>query len=129
MLQGNEEVVLPSVAWIKFNENAVDVRRLIKIHATAGGYPQEVEVLNKSAVVLIAAVWEAFCEDLAAEARKHLVAHIPRATALPDEVKRPIATHIENKEKNEPAIWDLADDGWKAVVLLPIWHPTCAQLQ
>ena len=43
---------------------------MIEIHVLLGGSGQgrkyQLEVLNKSAVVLITAIWEAYCEDIAA---------------------------------------------------------------
>jgi hypothetical protein len=59
---------VPSQARGDFNDNYADIARLIEIHkelaGTGPGYKHGVAVLNKSAVVLTSAVWEAFCEDL-----------------------------------------------------------------
>lgn len=38
---------------------------------TARGRRFDLEVLNKSAIVLITSYWEAYCEDIAAEALDH----------------------------------------------------------
>src|SRR6266404_6762364 len=69
--QGKERH-MPSKAKMTFDQNCADVDRLLEIHADlAGPAPGRkfgVEVLNKSAVVLICAFWEAFVEVIVAEA-------------------------------------------------------------
>lgn len=53
-------------------ENLGEVSRLYEIHTQISGhgpgYKHDVQVLNKSAVVLLVACWEAFIEDLALSA-------------------------------------------------------------
>ena len=44
---------------------------------------RNLEVLNKSAIVLLCAIWEAYCEDLADEALRHLLAYSRDYSALP----------------------------------------------
>ena len=74
-----------------FDRNVKDVQRLLQIHANVGGDAQGrrfgLEVLNKSAIVLITAIWEAYCEDLAAEALDHLVTNATSGSSLPKELK------------------------------------------
>lgn len=100
-----------------FDRNVKDVERLLDIHADVGGDAQGrrygLEVLNKSAIVLITAIWEAYCEDLAAEALQHIVDHVASGSLLPKELKKKIAAEIK-AEPNDLAMWDLADSGWKA---------------
>lgn len=71
-----------SLARKRFDENCGDVTRLLEIHGQiagdAPGRKYRLEVLNKSAVVLITAFWEAYCEDIAAESLLHL-SHPPQA--------------------------------------------------
>jgi len=102
-----------------FDRNAEDVDRLLEIHQDIGGNAQgrrfRVEVLNKSAIILITAFWEAYCEDIAEEALEHIIKHVPSASGLPKELKKRIAKDLK-ANPNEIAIWDLADDGWKARV-------------
>lgn len=81
----------------------------------APGRKRGVEVLNKSAIVLMCAVWEAYCEDLAAEAVEHLVVHAEDATALPKALLKTIAAELES-DKSDLAIWGLAGDGWKTIL-------------
>jgi RiboL-PSP-HEPN len=69
---------MPSKARIAFRENVKDVQRLLDLHKDKGGIAQGrrygLEVLNKSAIVLLTSFWEAYCEDIAAEALEHIVA-------------------------------------------------------
>jgi hypothetical protein len=108
---------LPSKARTAFDENAKDVTRLLEIHAEIGGDDKgrrfRLEVLNKSAIVLITAIWEAYCEDIAAEALEHLIANVASGSALPKDLRKRMAQDI-NAEKNDLAMWDLADNGWRA---------------
>jgi hypothetical protein len=110
---------MPSQARIAFENNRQDVERLMEIHGDlAGDTPGRkhgVEVLNKSAIVLMCAVWEAYCEDLAAEAVDHLVTNAKDASALPKALRKTIAAELQG-DKNELAVWGLAGDGWKAIL-------------
>lgn len=108
---------MASQARQAFDRNAKDVKRLLEIHADVGGDAQGrrfgLEVLNKSAIVLITAIWEAYCEDLAAEALEHLVANATSGSLLPKELKKKIGAEIK-ADSNDLAMWDLADGGWRA---------------
>jgi hypothetical protein len=108
---------MPSKARKAFDANLEDVHRLLKIHADVGGDAKGrrygLEVLNKSAMVLITAFWEAYCEDLAAEALQHLVTHTPSGAMLPSELKRKISAEIKGAA-HDLKMWDLADNGWRA---------------
>ena len=110
---------VPSRARVAFDENYGDIARLIEIHeelaGTGPGYKHGVEVLNKSAVVLTSAVWEAFCEDLASEAIDHLVSELSNPKKLPKALRKRIAIELE-RDKNELAVWDLARGGWKTIL-------------
>jgi hypothetical protein len=70
---------MASKARAAFDKNCADIDRLMEVHTayggTGAGYRHQLEVLNKSAIVLLCAIWEAYCEDLAAEAVEHIVAH------------------------------------------------------
>jgi len=100
-----------------FDNSAEDVKRLLEIHSDLGGDAtgrrHRLEVLNKSAIVLITALWEAYCEDLASEALEHLVSRVAEASTLPRELKKRIAREVK-AETSDLAMWDLADSGWKA---------------
>jgi hypothetical protein len=110
---------MPSKAYRAFSENADDIQRLIEIHEERGGTSPGrrygLEVLNKSAIVLITSFWEAYCEDLAAEGLQHIVTHAASAASLPKGIKQILAKELK-KDANELAIWSLCDDGWKQVL-------------
>src|ERR1700687_238438 len=110
---------MPSKARRTFEKSAEDVKRLLEIHRDLGGSAKgrrhQLEVLNKSAIVLITAIWEAYCEDIAAEALDHLVSYARSASALPKELKKQVAKELKD-DSHELAVWNLADANWKQVV-------------
>lgn len=99
--------------------NLAEVNRLLEIHTkltgTAKGYRHNVEVLNKSAVVLLVACWEAFVEDLAETAFGILLrrakAHTEFSTKVLAQAGRPLRQAADEME-----IWRLAGDGWRDVM-------------
>ena len=99
----------------QFVDNLNEVGQLLEIHTkVAGAKPgrkYDVEVLNKSAVVLLVACWEAFVEDLAEAALRALVDNAKGYEVLPDLVLDRVAS--KNSGRNA---WALAGDGWKAAV-------------
>lgn len=108
---------MASKARAAFDKNAKDIKRLIELHenvgGTAPGRRRGLEVLNKSAIVLITAFWEAYCEDIAAEGLEHIVEHAESADALPNELKKIIAKKLKD-QPHELEVWKIADDGWRA---------------
>lgn len=103
-----------------FYASCGDIDRLLEIHADVGGdgpgKRYGVQVLNKSGLVLLSAFWEAFCEDLAAEAIQKIVDDAEDASVLPKELRKVIAKELRS-DLDESSPWKLADDGWKAVLL------------
>ncbi len=94
-----------------------EVERLIEVHVRETGEGPgrrrpEIQVVSRAAVVFTCTYWEAFCEDLAAEALRHLAEHAKDASALPSGVKKTFKKILLG-EKNELAIWSLADEGWR----------------
>jgi hypothetical protein len=102
-----------------FDANCEYIDRLLDIHGRltgdGPGRRYDVEVLNKAGIVLITSFWEAYCEDVAAEGLVHVVKNSKDAKALPKELRKIIAKSLK-EDKNEVAIWDLADDGWRSVL-------------
>ena len=96
-----------------------DVERLFEIHQEITGDAQgrryRVEVLNKSALVLITACWEAVIEDIACEGFDFLVSNASNYTDIPQKV-RVLASNSLRNDKDESKIWELADHGWKTVM-------------
>ena len=83
---------MTTIAQEKFDQNCGDVRRLLEIHGglTTGtqGRQWGVEVLNKSAIVLLTAFWEAYCEDVAAEGLEQIVRDAQDGSSVPTEIKK-----------------------------------------
>lgn len=102
-----------------FDKNCADIERLLEVHKDIGGTDPGrrygLEVLNKSSIVLITAFWEAYCEDIAAEALQHFVDYAPSADDLPTELKKRIAKDLKS-EPHELTVWTLAGDGWRNIV-------------
>jgi hypothetical protein len=92
---------------------------LLEIHGDLGGGGPgrrwRLGVLNKSAVVLITAFWEAYCEDIAAEGLAHFTRHAKGANDLPEALRRLVAKELE-ADPHELAVWRLAGDGWRGVL-------------
>jgi hypothetical protein len=115
-------ICMLSKAKIALEENLDDVKRLLEFHAHEGGDAAGrrigLEVLNKSAIVLITSYWEAYCEDLAEEALEHIVGNAKTSDALPNEIKQLIAKELtdKTKEPHELAIWAIADDKWRSLL-------------
>ena len=92
--------------------NVKEVNRLSQIHsqltAPGPGRKRYVQILNKSSIVLFAACWEAFVEDLATEALEFLIRNAKSPMVVPDYVRERVGkAHLGIKA------WDLAGSGWK----------------
>src|SRR5262249_14403278 len=64
-------------------------------------------------IVLITTYWEAYCEDVAAEALKHIVTHADSSDGLPKGLKKRIGKEV-SKTQNDLEVWKLSDSGWKS---------------
>lgn len=110
---------MPSNASSSFKKNAKDIERLLWFHENEGGSGQGrrygLEVLNKSAIVLLTSFWEAYCEDIAAEALAHIVRHCPTSQQLPIELRKIVAKDLK-AEAHDLAVWKLSDTGWRQVL-------------
>lgn len=108
--------------WVSNAEFSFDVEatpqidRLLGIHEEIGGSGPgrryNLEVLNKAAIVLISAFWEAFIEDLAAEVLEHFAKETKDVNSLPLELRKSIAKDVASA-KHELSPWELAGDGWR----------------
>ena len=103
-----------------FNENIQSIARLLQIHEElTGNLPgrrNNVEVLNKSGIVLLVACWESFVEDLAVSSFDFLLENAHNPTAFPPKVLAR-AGRLLRDSKDERAIWSLAEDGWRQVLI------------
>lgn len=104
---------------VNFIESMKDVKRLLQIHTDIGGTAQGrrygLDVLNKSAVIFVAAAWEAFVEDIATQAIDHILLHAADHTSIPLPIRKAAAKGLED-DKNDLKVWDLAGQGWRVVV-------------
>ena len=110
---------MPVTPRARFDRGLSDVDRLMEIHTELGGTERGqrvgLEPLNRSAVVLLTAVWEGFVEDAAAQALERLV----RVASGPDELPLRLRSTVANEIKEDPhnfAAWKLAGDGWRSYV-------------
>lgn len=99
--------------------NVRDVQRLTEIHVKVvgekPGHKHDVEVLNKSAIVLLVACWESFVEELATSGFDHLLATVKSPASVPSKV-RALACKPLRESQNEGDVWKLAGDGWRTVL-------------
>ncbi len=106
------------IANIRANLN--EVKRLLSIHqqltGNAPGRRRAVQVLNKSAVLLLVATWEAYVEDLAILACRFVVENVSSSRDVPERALVQTSRRLE-KDKNEVSIWALSGDGWKNELL------------
>jgi hypothetical protein len=114
-------LVVYGYAHRSFVDDAVpDIERLIEFHAKETGTGRgrrrpAIQVVSRSAVVLTCASWEAFCEDLAAEALRHFAEHAADGDALPKQIKKTIKKSLLALQ-DELAVWALAGNGWRSVL-------------
>ncbi len=108
-----------TTARVSFHLNTNDVHSLLDFHAkesgTGRGRRWQVEVLNKSAIVLLCASWEAYCEDVVSVVVEHYVDHAPNAKCLPTPLRKRISKPFNEGNRHMEA-WNLADDGWRDVL-------------
>lgn len=101
-----------SIGVLNLSDNLDEVKRLVEIHEQIGGggpgRKHAVQVLNKSAIVLLAACWEACVEDLISEALKFIIDKAKSHEAMPKSVLESVASKHQG-----PKAWDLAGHGWK----------------
>jgi hypothetical protein len=99
--------------------NTEEVGILLTIHADltgdGPGRRHNVEILNKSGVVLLVACWEAFVEDLATAAFDVLMDGAISPSTFPNVVLVGASKSLK-ADPNDVRVWDLAGDGWKRVL-------------
>lgn len=100
--------------------NLREVDALFALHqfktGTSAGRRHGVEVLNKAAVVLTVACWEAFVEDVAVQGAEHLARVHYSPAIVPKHVQQAICRRVRD-DKNEIAAWQLTDTGWRSALL------------
>ena len=113
------KVLLHPTHILNYRTNRDHILRLIDIHAQIAGagvgYKANVEVLNKSAVVLLVACWEAFVEDLATAAFDFMIAYAPSPNSFPPRVLA-LSTESLRTADDGREVWKLAGEGWRQVL-------------
>jgi RiboL-PSP-HEPN len=115
----NKKLEIPaSNARITFMNNSADIRDYFALHQLAfkgasKGIQRLSHLLDKSTYVLVASLWEAYCEDLVTECLDHITQYAPTYHALPYSIREDIQKGMRSG-KDSP--WDLAGDGWREYV-------------
>ncbi len=102
-----------------------DARRLLEIHeATTGaaaGRRRNVDVLNRSALLLTVAAWEGFCEDSISVSAARISRQLQNKDLLPESVIRPFMYWFYEDSQlrsvsdiSKSNIWSIAGDGWRS---------------
>ena len=106
-------------ALVQLIANTKEVDRLLEIHVevsgSGSGRPSGVEVLNKSAIVLLVACWESYVEDVATRSFDFVLKKARSHDDIPTKVLTG-ATKDLRESDNHKRIWELAGEGWKAVL-------------
>jgi len=101
---------------LNVSTNIGQIVRLLDIHTqltgASPGRRRDVQVLNKSAVLLLVATWEAYVEDLAISACRFAVENAEGFDQLPRLALVATSRRLE-RERDHNSIWKLAGDGWK----------------
>jgi hypothetical protein len=120
-LTGKQSTIRSSKARFSFANNSTDMTAYYSVHqhfvkAAADGVKKQVYILDKATYVLVASLWEAYCEDVLTESLTLLVDHAPSWNSLPRRLTRDISKEIRKEETIILAPWMLADDGWRQYV-------------
>ena len=100
-------------------QNLAEVRRLIEIHSEVAGqgpgYKDDVEILNKSAIVMLVACWESFVEDLVSGAFDVMLDNADTHNVFPDCVLTLASKGLKEANDNR-LVWQLAGEGWQKIL-------------
>jgi len=103
-----------------FMDNIKQAISLLNIHeektGDKPGRRYDVEILNKSCVVLTTACWEAFVEDIVSYALKYLLDNCSSPSVLPKYLLKTVAEEVR-QDKHELRVFDLASEGWRKVMI------------
>jgi len=100
-------------------DNTIEVMSLIGLHVvltgTESGRRHNVEILNKSALVLLVACWESFVEDVATLGFDFLLSEAKTPDAFPQSVLTLSVKPLRGSDDHRK-IWELAGEGWRTVL-------------
>ncbi len=122
-----------SQAISQYHTQKEEVHLLLALHAelhggrtktdatSPGRRASDLEVLHKSAVVLLTACWEAFVENILSEAFTILTRDLRDPSLLHSDLLRSVAiakgTKLLVNSKNELYPWYFVGEGWRALLL------------
>lgn len=113
-----EEIEYPKHVQ-NFFDNLNEIDELASIHTqiagTTPGRKNKVQILNKSAIVLLTACWEYYVEDLVREAFDFLLSNAINHSIFPSSVLAKASKELKN-DKDDRRVWELAGDGWKNIL-------------
>ena len=99
----------------RLKTNFQEINRLLEIHKEISGegpgYKHDVQVLNKSAIVLLLACWEAYIEDLAEDCFDYMLNNAQGPTVFPEHVLAIAAKEL--KKADTLTFWGISGDGWR----------------
>jgi len=103
-----------------FKDNITQVVSLLDIHeektGDKPGRRYDVEILNKSSIVLTTACWEAFVEDIVSYALMYLLDNCSSPSVLPKNLLKTVAKEVR-QDKHELRVFDIAGEGWRKVMI------------
>ena len=112
----SKELIDPtSEARATFVGNSADIRAYFVLHQLAfkdanKAVRRLAYVVDKSIYILVASLWEAYCEDVVTESLNHIIAYAPSYHSLQQGLIEEIQKTIRSG-KDSP--WDLAGEGWR----------------
>jgi len=100
-------------------DNIIEVENLLSIHEKVSGIGRgrkvDVEILNKSIIVLLVACWESFIEVIIEDAFTIMLNSARTHTIFPSSVLTKASKEIRSP-KDDREIWKIAGDGWRQVL-------------
>lgn len=107
---------LPAAPHVQgLTKNLEEVNRLLSIHSdisgSGPGRKRDVQVLNKSALIMLLACWEAYIEDAAENFFNFALENAEEPSVFPEHVLAIAAKEV--KKGDTSRLWALSGDGWK----------------
>lgn len=108
----------------RLNERLSDARRLLEIHeeatGAAAGRRRNVDVLNRSAMILAMAAWEGFCEEIVSVHATRISRKLKNKEDLPQSIRTPFMYWFHDKydldkltNETKLRMWEIAGSGWR----------------
>ncbi len=106
---------------INLSKALEDISMLLGLSHTVVGREHTNNIL-RSTVVLMAASWEQYIEQLAENSVTTLAERLRSSDPIPEGVKQSIAIYLitdnrSNKKEFSDSVWQFADKGWKSAYI------------